>query len=42
MGGFDEVQTVPLFYGMRTEGSLQAGEADLPGAKTEAATAAWP
>ncbi len=40
MGGFGEVQAVPLFYGMRTTGSVQAGEAGMLSAKTEAATAA--
>ncbi|MFM0607090.1 hypothetical protein PQR05_21430 [Paraburkholderia sediminicola] len=37
MGEFGEVQTVPLFYGMRAASGLLAGEADMPSAEAEAA-----
>ena len=40
MGGFGEVQAVPLFYGMRATSTLQAGGTGMLSAKTEAATAA--
>ncbi|MGQ7939579.1 hypothetical protein [Paraburkholderia sp. D1E] len=37
MGEFGEVQTVPLFYGMRAASDLRAGGADGLSAETEAA-----
>ncbi|CAE6776313.1 hypothetical protein R70211_02054 [Paraburkholderia domus] len=40
MGGFGEVQTVRLFYGMRVTGGLQAREAELRSTEPGAATAA--